>query len=225
MAAPTDWTPLFASIRIAATSTLLSTLVGVPTAWAISRGKHRARAAWDSVVTLPLVLPPTVLGYYLLVAFGAHSAFGRAYQRLFGTPLVFSWQGAALAVAIVSMPFLIRTLQVAFMEIDPCILDSARLEGASERAILFRMLLPLARPALWGGIALAFARALGDFGVTLMVGGNIPGSAGTHTLSMAIYDSINAGDDSTAVAFVWALTAISVVVSVFASLQASKSRK
>ena len=225
MSGTTDWSPLIASLRIAIASTLLSALVGIPAAWAISKGKHRARAAWDSLITLPLVLPPTVLGYYLLVAFGAHSAFGRAYQRLFGTPLVFSWQGAALAVSIVSMPFLIRMLQVAFMDIDPLILDSARLDGASEKTILFRVLLPSARSALFGGIALAFARALGDFGVTLMVGGNIPGTGGTHTLSMAIYDSINGGEDGMALTFVWVLTGISAAVSIFASLQASKNRK
>ncbi len=224
MSAAVDWSPLIASLRIAVTSTILSVIVGIPTAWLLSRGKRKARAAWESIVTLPLVLPPTVLGYYLLVALGVHSPLGRVYQSITGGPLVFSWQGASLAVSLVSMPLLIRTLQLAFLDVDSRILDSARLEGASEGEILRRMLLPLAQRALWAGIALSFARALGDFGVTLMVGGNMPGSRGTHTLSMAIYDSINAGDDGTAVMFVWVLTGISVFVSIYASLQASRSR-
>ena len=166
---------------------------------------------------LPLVLPPTALGYYLLVGLGHDSLFGKAYHRLTGSTLVFSWQGAALAVSLVSLPLLVRTLQSALIEIDPGLLDAARLDGATEARLLRSILLPLAQRGLWAGTGLAFARALGDFGVTLMVGGNISGANGTHSLSLAIYDAFNAGDDHTALVFVLLLSAVCLLFSLGAS--------
>jgi len=214
---PVDWEPLYASLRIAIVSTLLCLVIGLPAAWLLARKRLPTRPLWEGFVALPLVLPPTVLGYYLLVTLGHDSAIGRGYKQLTGHQLVFTWQGAALAVSLVSLPLLVRAAQTSLMEVDPEIVDAARIDGAGEITIFRTILLPLARRGLWAGIGLAFARALGDFGVTLMVGGNISGREGTHTMSLAVYDSINAGEDRTTIAFVLLLSAICLACSVGAS--------
>lgn len=221
MSPPIDWNPLWVSLRIALCSTLCCLILGVPLAWALSRRRLPARPLWEGLVLLPLVLPPTALGYYLLVGLGHDSLPGKLYHRLTGSTLVFTWQGAAFAVSVVSLPLLVRTLQSALVEIDPELLDAARLDGASEARLLRAILLPLAKRGLWAGIGLAFARSLGDFGVTLMVGGNISGINGTHSLSLAIYDAFNAGDDHTALIFVLLLSAICLLFSLGAAFLAT----
>ncbi len=214
---PVDWEPLYASLRIAVSSTVLCLVFGLPIAWLLARKRVRSRPLWEGIVALPLVLPPTVLGYYLLVTLGHDSLIGRGYRQLTGHPLVFTWQGAALSVSLVSLPLLVRAVQISLMDVDAEIIDAARIDGAGEITIFHMVLLPLARRGLWAGVGLAFARALGDFGVTLMVGGNIAGRDGTHTMSLAVYDSINAGEDRTAILFVLLLSAISLACSIGAS--------
>jgi|SRR5579884_355093 len=210
-----DWSPFFLSLKVAACATALSILVGVPIAYALARRRVPGRAAWEGVTLLPLVLPPTVLGYYLLVALGRRSPLGRAIHALTGGTVVFTWQGAALAACLVSIPLLIRTAQAAFASVEEELLAAARTMGASEWQAFRYVLLPLSRRGLIAGVGLAFARALGDFGATLMVAGDIPGV--TRTMPLAVYDAVYAGDDHTALVFVLLLSALCLVFSLFAS--------
>ncbi len=211
-----------ASLRIAVVSTLFCALFGIPIAWLLSRRKVVARPLWEGLSTLPLVLPPTVLGYYLLVMLGHDSIVGRLYHKFTGSSIVFTWQGAAFAASIAALPLLIRTVQISMMAVSSNIIDAARLDGAGDITIFARLVLPLARHGMWAGIGLSFARALGDFGVTLMIGGNIAGSLGTHTMSLAVYDSINAGETSTASAYVLLLSLISFFFTIATSYLSNK---
>ena len=202
------------SLRIAGSATLLSLIIGVPIAWRLARRRVVGRAIWEGVVLLPLVLPPTVLGYYLLTTLGAQSSLAHVFHQITRQDLhlVFTWQGATLAACIVSLPLLIRAMQVSFAEIDVDLLDAARVSGASEGQVFRYIALPLGRRGLVAGISLAFARALGDFGATLMVGGNIPGQ--TRTLSLAIYDAYNAGNEHLAASLAVALS-VACLLAVF----------
>lgn len=210
-----DWSPLFLSLRVASCATLLSILIGVPIAFLLSRRHVPGRPLWEGLALLPLVLPPTVLGYYLLVALGRSSRLGQAFHALTGTDIVFTWQGAALAASVVSLPLLIRTAQAAFADVDEELLAAARTLGASEFQTFRFVLLPLAQRGLIAGIGLAFARALGDFGATLMVAGDIPGL--TRTMPLAVYDAVYANDDRTALIFVLLLSGICLLFSLIAS--------
>lgn len=214
---------LWLSLRIAGCATLLSVGAGLPLAWALSRRRVPIRALWESLVLLPLILPPTVLGYFLLTTLGARSRLAQEFHRLTGRDLhlVFTWQGAALAACIVSLPLFVRAAQAGFADIDADLLDAARVFGASESQVFRLIALPLARSGLIAGIGLAFARALGDFGATLMVGGSIPGQ--TRTLSLMIYDAYNAGDERLAGLLVLVLSGICLVFALFASTFARKT--
>ena len=192
----TIWTPLLLTIRIALCSTALAALFGLPLARRFSR---RHNAAAESALLLPLVLPPTTLGYYLLLLLGRSTALGR-FLESHGIALVFDWKGAAVAAACVSFPLFFITARTALSAVDPRWEDAARLLGASETAVLFRVTLPTASRGLAAAAVLAFARSIGDFGATLLVAGNIPGR--TQTLSIAIYDAFAAGDDRRAAALV-----------------------
>lgn len=208
-----EW--LLLSLQVAACATLLTVLLGTGVAYLLARRRFPGRSVVEGLSLLPLVLPPTVLGYYLLVAMGADSALGRWYTRLTGADLVFSFTGIVIAAFVGSIPLFIRQAQVAFAEIDPELEDSARSFGASERQVFWYVTVPLARRGLIAGTVLAFARALGDFGATLMVGGNIPGR--TRTLSLAVYDAWQAGNNATASGLALLLAAIALFVAVFAS--------
>jgi molybdate transport system permease protein len=210
-----DWSPLFLSLRVAGCATLLTVAAGLPIAWLLARRRVPARPLWEGVALLPLVLPPTVLGYYLLVAFGRQSVLGRAYEWVVGRPLVFTWQGASVAACVVSIPLMIRTAEAALVVVDGDLIDAARSLGASEIQIAIHILLPLARRGLAAGTALAFARALGEFGATLMVAGDIPGA--TRTMPLAVYDAVYTGDDRTALLFVLTLSALCVIFSLLVS--------
>ncbi|MDX2150776.1 MAG: molybdate ABC transporter permease subunit [Bryobacteraceae bacterium] len=203
-----DWFPLWLSLRVAALSTLVSLLLGLWIAWLLAGRPFRGRAALDAAVTLPLVLPPTVLGYYLLVLLGRESPLGQLYESIFGQPLVFTWQAAVVAAIVHSAPLLILASRAAFESIDHSYERAARTLGASEWRIFWRVTLPLARRSILAVAALAFARALGDFGVTIMIAGNIPGR--TQTVAVAIYDAVEAGNGG--------LARLLVVVVSFAAL-------
>lgn len=208
---------LWLSLRIAGCATLLSLLVGLPLAWGLSRRRVAGRAVWEGLILLPLVLPPTVLGYYLLTTLGAQSRIALAYHRLTGRDLhiVFTWQGATLAACIVSLPLLVRTVQASFAALDNDLLDAARVFGASEAQVFRLIALPLARRGLFAGLGLAFARALGDFGATLMVGGSIPGQ--TRTLPIVVYDAYNAGDERLAGLLVIVLSGVCLLFALSAA--------
>ena len=189
------WVPLLLSLKVAGWATLLNAILGVAAAYAISRWRSSARDVVDAILTLPLVLPPTVLGYYLLVLVGRRGVFGAWLDRI-GIELVFTWQGAVLASTVVAFPLVLKSARAAFEGVDHQLENAARVLGVSETGIFFRVTLPMAQRGISAGVVLAFARALGEFGATLMVAGNLPGR--TQTLSVAIYEAVQAGDDNTA---------------------------
>ncbi|MDR9834406.1 molybdate ABC transporter permease subunit [Herbaspirillum huttiense] len=202
------WTPLLLSLKVAGLATLLNLVLGVAAAWGLSRWRSPLRDFIDSILTLPLVLPPTVLGYYLLVLFGRRGTFG-AWLESMGIQLVFTWQGAVLASTVVAFPLVLKAARAAFESVDHQLEDAARVLGVSEAGVFFRVSLPLATRGIMAGVLLAFARALGEFGATLMVAGNLPGR--TQTLSVAIYEAVQAGDDGAAT-FLVVVTSITCIV-------------
>lgn len=210
-----DWAPLWLSMQVASAATVLTTVLGVAGAYALARVRFPGRNLLEAVASLPIVLPPTVLGYYLLTALGRRSPVGQAYESVFGSPLVFTVQGAVIAAAVASFPFCLRTARAAIADVDERYEQAARTMGLSEWRVIGQVTLPLARGGIFAGIALAFARALGDFGTTLMVAGNIPGQ--TQTAAIAVYDRVQAGDDAGAAAIAAVLSAIAVTVLVLVS--------
>jgi molybdate transport system permease protein len=161
-------------------------------------------------VTIPLVLPPTVLGYYLLVLIGRASPLGKAWENLFGSPLVFTWKAAVVAALLHSFPLLVKSARAALESVDRSYERAARNLGASEWRLFWRVTLPLAHRSILAAVALAFARSLGDFGVTLMVAGNIPGR--TQTLAVAIYDAVEAGNGAVARTLVLVISAVALLI-------------
>src|SRR5882724_13501979 len=205
-----DWFPLWLSLRVAVISTALALTIGLGLAWILANRQFRGKELLDTAVTLPLVLPPTVLGYYLLVLLGRHSPIGQLYEWMFGGPLVFSWQAAVVAALFHSTPLLVKSARAAFESVDRSYERAARTLGASELRLFWRVTLPLARRSILAAGALAFARSLGDFGVTLMIAGNIPGR--TQTVSLAIYDAVEAGNGTAARVMVLIISALALVV-------------
>jgi molybdate transport system permease protein len=201
--------PLALSLEVSLIATVLATVVGVAIALALAWKKMPGRELIDAVTTAPMVLPPTVLGYYVLVALGRHSAIGRAWEALFGSSIVFTRTGAVVAAAIGSVPLVIKAARAALEGVDPTLVRAARTLGASPARALVTITLPLAGRGLLAGVTLAFARALGDFGVTLMVAGDIPGE--TQTAALAIYDAIQAHRESEATAMVLILTSVGIL--------------
>ena len=207
------WIPLWLSLKVAGWATALNLVFGVAAGYGLARWRSGARDVVDSLLTLPLVMPPTVLGYYLLVLLGRRGVIGRWLDSI-GIQLVFTWQGAVVASMLVAFPLVLKSARAAFESIDPQLERAARTLGISETAIFFRVTLPLATRGLLAGTLLAFARALGEFGATLMVAGNLPGR--TQTLSVAIYAAVQAGDDSTANFLVLVTSVTCVVILVLA---------
>jgi len=187
-----DWFPFWLSLQVAAIATVISLGVGLALAYILARYDFRGREMLDSLITLPIVLPPTVLGYYLLVLLGRNTAFGRAFEALFGFQLVFTWQAAVVAATFHSVPLLVKSARAALESVDRNLENAARTLGASEARIFWQVTLPLAQRSILAATVFAFARALGDFGVTIMIAGNIPGK--TQTMAVAIYDAVQAGN-------------------------------
>lgn len=208
-----SWTPLRLSLQVTITATLLVLATGVPLAWLLARKRFPGREALGAAAMLPLVLPPTVLGYYLLVLLGAQSPFGRWLAEI-GFPLVFTWRGAVIAAAIAAFPLMVESARTGFESVDPRLEGVARTLGRSEFAIFWRVTLPLAWRSIVAGAALTFARALGDFGATLMVAGNIPGR--TQTMSLYIYDLVQANRQGEANQMVLLITVLAVALLVIA---------
>jgi molybdate transport system permease protein len=187
-----DWFPLWLSLRVAALATLFVLTLGTFIAYLLSHKTFRGKNLVDSLITLPLVLPPTVLGYYLLVLVGRHSPLGHLYEGVFGQPLVFTWQAAVVAAFLHSAPIYIKAGRAVLETVDTRYEWAAHSLGASEWRTFWRITLPLAWRGLSSLASLSFARSLGDFGVTIMVAGNIPGE--TQTLSVAIFDAVESGN-------------------------------
>lgn len=201
--------PLVLSFEIASFATVLAALVGLPLAWALARRTFLGREVLDALVSLPLVMPPTVLGYFLLVLLGRHGVVGRAYAAVTGDRLVFSRKGAVIAAAISALPLVVKFGRSAFAAVDAELVIAARTLGKTPLEALVRVELPLASRGIAAALGLAFARALGDFGATLMVAGDTPGS--TQTASMAIYDAAVAGKESDATLMIVVLALVSFV--------------
>ncbi|MET0625128.1 MAG: molybdate ABC transporter permease subunit [Pyrinomonadaceae bacterium] len=193
-----DLFPLWLSLRVAALSTALVVVLGVGLGWLLARKRFFGREALDALVTLPLVMPPTVLGYYLLVLLGRTGPVGRLFESLTGGQLVFNWRGAVIAASAGALPLVVKTARAAIAAVDTEYEEAARTLGKSEWQVFRRVTLPLASRGIVAAAMLAFARALGDFGATLMVAGNIPGR--TQTAAIAIYDATQSGRDSEALA-------------------------
>jgi molybdate transport system permease protein len=208
-----DWFPLWLSLRVALLATLLVLLAGLPLAWLLARRDFPGKALLGGLASLPLVLPPTVLGYYLLVMLGNQSPLGQWLNRA-GLPLVFTWRGAAVAASVAAFPLLLETARAGFESVDPRLEAVARTLGRSNFYIFWRVTLPLAWPGILAGIALTFARALGDFGATLMVAGNIPGR--TQTMAIYIYDLVQANKQTEANLMVMLMTAVAVTMLIIA---------
>ena len=216
------WVALLLSLKVAGWATLLNMLLGVAAAYGLSRWRSPARDLVDAVLTLPLVLPPTVLGYYLLVLLGRRGVFG-AWLEKWGIELVFTWQGAVIAATIVAFPLVLKSARAAFENVDAQLENAARVLGVSEAGVFVRVTLPLASKGIAAGVLLAFARALGEFGATLMIAGNLPGR--TQTLSVAIYEAVQAGDDQTANLLVLITSATCIVVLLIAGRLLPKSQR
>ncbi len=199
--------PLALSLQIAVLATLLSGTSALALI-ALTHGKRIAGVV-DAVLTAPLVLPPTVLGYYLLTLLGRRSALGGAWESLTGSSFVFTRTGAVIAATITALPLVLQSARAAIDAVDPVLLDAARTLGASRLGALSRVALPLASRGVAAGLLLGFARACGDFGVTLMIAGNIPGE--TQTAALALYDAVLAGREADAKTLAVALTVLAVV--------------
>src|SRR5207302_1049864 len=179
-------------------------------AYILANREFRGKEILDAAVTLPLVLPPTVLGYYLLIVLGRAGPIGRLWEDVFGSPLVFTWKAAVIAALLHALPLLVKSARAAFESVDRSYERAARTLGASEWRLFWRVTLPLARRSILAAAALAFARALGDFGVTLMVAGNIPGR--TQTVAVAIYDAVEAGNGALARTLVLVVSAVALLI-------------
>lgn len=199
------WVPLALTLKVAAWATALNLVLGVAAGHTMAHRRFPGRDVVDALLTLPMVMPPTVLGYYLLVLIGSRGPLGGWLLEHFGIRLIFTWQAAVIAATVVSFPLVFKAARAAFETVDPQYEDAARTLGISEWAVFFRVSLPLAWRGILAGLLLAFARAMGEFGATLMVAGSIVGK--TQTLSIAVYEAVQAGQDDTA-NFLVALTSI-----------------
>jgi molybdate transport system permease protein len=195
---------------VAGVAILVTFVVGVNIAFLVARSRFWGREGLDTLCTLPLVLPPTVLGYYLIVLIGRQGWLGRWLQETWGIALIFTWKGAVLAAAVVSLPLIFKSARAAFEEVDLELENAARTLGLSEAAVFLRVSLPLAWRGILAGAMLAFARAMGEFGATLMVAGNLPGK--TQTLSLAVYDAVQAGNDTGATILVIIISVVCVTI-------------
>ncbi|WP_107687587.1 molybdate ABC transporter permease subunit [Neisseria wadsworthii] len=201
---------LYLSLKVAGLATLLNIIVGTAAGFALARLKFWGRDFLDTVLTLPMVMPPTVLGYYLLVLLGRKGPLGSWLQEHFGITLIFTWQGAVIAAMVVTFPLIFKPARAAFENVNPQLEQAARSLGLAAAAVFFRVSLPLAWRGILAGVLLAFARALGEFGATLMVAGSIPNE--TQTLSIAVYEAVQAGNDSLANSLVLLISVVCVVI-------------
>ena len=199
-----DFTPLFLSLRAAGIATILVIIIGIPVSYRVAYMK-RGRGIVDSVCTLPMVLPPTVVGFFLLLFFGKNSMVG-AWLMERGIPVVFSQTGMVIASAVVSFPLLYRTARGAFEQMDETLVQAAQTLGIGEGRIFFRIVCPNCMPGILAGVILSFARAMGEFGATIMLAGKIPGK--TQTAAIAVYTAMQSGNRQ--LAFQWALLIIGI---------------
>ncbi len=212
---PAFLTPLLLTLKVAGLATLWALVLGVGAAYALSRRDFFSRDFLDAVFTLPMVMPPTVLGYYLLVFIGRRGIIGHWLQETFGVTLMFTWQGAVIAATVVAFPLVFKSARAALEGVGAQYENAARTLGQGELAVFLRVSLPLAFRGVLSGGMLAFARAMGEFGATLMVAGNLPGK--TQTLSLAVYSAVQAGNNALANTLVLIISIVCVVILVTTS--------
>ena len=194
-----DWSPLWISVQVAVLATVCSVILGTALAYGVMKLK-KLRPLADAVLTLPLVLPPTVVGFFLLILLGKNSVIGQFFNEI-GLPFIFTMRGAVAAAFVVSFPLMYRSPRGAMEQMDRQLLYAARTLGANEGKIFFRVILPNCRSGIFAGTILAFARAMGEFGATIMLAGNIPGK--TQTMALAVYTAVQGGNREEA--FQWAV--------------------
>jgi molybdate transport system permease protein len=210
------------SARVAVLATVVNALVGVPLAYVLARRRFWGRGVVDLVVTLPLVLPPTVTGYYLIVLLGRRGVLGAPLYELTGWTIAFTWYAAVIASTVMALPLVVRTAQAAIESVEPALERAAFTLGRSEWETALTVTLPLARNGILAGLVLAFARALGEFGATLMLAGNIPGK--TTTVPLAIYTAVQTGETGEVLTLAGLLTALSCIVLIAAGRLSEKTR-
>ncbi len=210
-----DWFPVLLSLKVATVATIFALVIGVGLGWLIARHSFPGRGLLDAVCMLPLVLPPTVVGYVILVMAGRRSAIGSWLYEHLDYSIIFSWHGAVVASAIVAMPLVMKSASAAFLSVDTSLEAAATTLGQSRFSVFLRITLPLAWPGIVAGTLLAFARAMGEFGASLMVAGSIPNQ--TETLSMAIYSATQSGDDQLAFTLVLITSVLSVSILAFSN--------
>ncbi|PSM55248.1 molybdate ABC transporter permease subunit [Clostridium diolis] len=202
-----DFSPLWISIKTATLSTVITFFLGIMVSYWMSNFKGKSKGIIDGLFTLPLILPPTVVGFFLLLICGKNGPIGKLLD-LFNTSLIFSWSATVIAAIVVSFPMMYRTTRSAFEQIDINILSAARTLGLSEFKIFYKIAIPLAMPGIIGGLVLSFARAMGEFGATLMLAGNIPGK--TQTMPLAIFFAAEGGDMQKAILWVIIIVTLSL---------------
>jgi len=207
---PEHLSALWLSVKVSLVATALNAVVGLPLAYVMARRRFPGRAAVDMLVTLPLVLPPTVTGYYLIVLLGRRGVLGAPLYAATGWSVTFTWYAAVIAATVMALPLLVRTARAAIESVDRNLERAAFTLGRAEWRTALEVTLPLARNGILAGLVLAFARALGEFGATLMLAGNIPGK--TQTLPLSIYTAVQTGEGGQALALVAVLTLLSCVV-------------
>jgi len=205
-----DWTPLLLTFKLALITTLLLLVISIPLAYWLAYSKSRIKPILETLVSMPLVLPPTVLGFYMLVAFSPSNAFGQWLDDTLGLRLVFSFEGLVFASVLYSLPFMVHPLQSGFANLSPSLREASYVLGKSRRTTLFKVLLPNIRPSLLTGIVLAFAHTIGEFGVVLMIGGSISGQ--TKVASIAIYEEVEAMNYGAANSYSLILFAITFII-------------
>ena len=216
------WITLALTLKVAAWATAINLVLGITAGWLLARHRFPGREFVAALLTLPLVLPPTVIGYYLLVVIGKRGWLGQWLNESFGITLIFTWQGAVIAATVVAFPLVLSSARTAFEAVDPQLEKAARVLGLNEWAVFFRVTVPMAWPGIMAGAVLVFARSLGEFGATLMVAGSIPGR--TQTLSVAVYEAVQAGDDATANKLIVIISVTCIVMLLIAGRLAPSKR-
>ena len=204
-----DFSPLWISLKSAFLATIITSIIGIFISYKMANYKGRGRGLIDGVFTLPLILPPTVIGFFLLLICGKNGFVGKIFMS-FNKNIIFSWSATVIAATVVAFPMMYRTCRSAFEQIDKNMISAARTLGLSETKIFFKIAIPLAWPGIIGGLVLSFARALGEFGATLMIAGNIPGK--TQTMPVAIFFAVEGGDMNKAMLWVLIIVAISFIM-------------
>lgn len=217
-----DFSPLWISLKTSAVATIITLILGVAAAWVVAAYTKKTKGIIDAILTLPMILPPTVVGFILLVIFGKKGLLGKFLEQM-DISIIFSWSATVIAATVVSFPLMYKTLRASFENIDSNILDAARILGASELMVLFKIAIPVSWTGIVAGIILAFARSLGEFGATLMVAGNIPGK--TQTIPVAIYFDVEGGNMSRAYLWVALIFSISLTVMILMNYWTGQRKK